>query len=160
MPTIFLLQCLVFLLFSLESLAQGTRPNLATRRNADQFYGKEKIKISSKQLLILTSNNADAYSEAKAAKTYKNIGSVIGFTGGFLVGYGIAASLSGESSIGPLIPIGRVFIIGSILFQIGYATHARRAINIYHHDSNKIGQNKFEVNICMALNEMGVNIAF
>jgi hypothetical protein len=160
----------LFLLFTIavfvsnEGFSQEQVPNLAIPRKSNGS-GKENVGNipSAKQLLLLTRKNEEAYKEAQRAQVYQTTGSVLGFAGGFMVGYGIGAAIKGESIDGTLAGFtgaGGLLLLGSVPFHLAAATHAKESIRIYNNGLRQTGQIKYDLQVGVAFNKIGFTFHF
>jgi hypothetical protein len=94
------------------------------------FYGEKLVKP--KQVLELMKEDPEAYKEFKQAKSNYDAGQVIGFAGGFLIGWPLGTALGGGDPQWGLMGGGAALVLLSIPLQVGYKKHARKAIDIYN----------------------------
>jgi hypothetical protein len=154
----------ITVLVSTKGFSQDQVPNLATPRKSGS-YGKENVGNipSAKQLLLLTRKNEEAYKEAQKAKVYQTTGSVLGFAGGFMVGYGIGAAIKGEPIDGTLAGFtgaGGLLLLVSVPFHLAAATHSRESIRIYNNGLRQTSQIKYDLHAEVAFNKIGFTFHF
>lgn len=106
--------------------------------------------LTPRQLLDLTETNAEAYQEMKIAKTNYNIGSVISFAGGFMVGWPLGTALGGGEANWTLAGVGAGLIVASIPFSISYTKHAQKAVDLYNAGLGQswLGDVNFGIGFC------------
>jgi hypothetical protein len=155
---LFLTVCL--LQISISS-AQEQVPNLATRRKTGRIHKEETGGVPDlRQLLILTRDNPEAYKSAKTAKAFQRVGSVVGFAGGFMVGYGLGAAITGEQITGKVIAVGGILVLGSVPFHIGSVTHARKAIKLYNTGMRQTTFKHIDLRVSIASNSLKLKVLF
>lgn len=147
-----------FFLVTLEGFSQSD--TITITKKSGTTFRQNGIKLTPRHLLEITKYNAEAYQEMKIAKSNHDIGSVFGFTGGFLVGYPMGTALSGGKPNWVLAGVGAGLMLISIPFEVGYVKHAKNAVNLYNSGLKQIGQNKTDIKLQFTFNRVGLNLTF
>lgn len=76
--------------------------------------------------------DAEAFKEFKRAKSNYDAGQVLGFIGGFLIGWPLGTALGGGDPQWGLAGGGAALLLASIPLNSGFKKHAQRALTIYN----------------------------
>lgn len=99
-----------------------------------RFQQGNKI-LPPKALFTIIASDPQAEAEIKKAKVNYVASSVLGFTGGFLIGWPLGTALAGGEPEWGLAAGGFGIILLAIPFNAGFTSHAKNAIEIYNHGS-------------------------
>ena len=88
--------------------------------------------LTPKQLLEITKINHAAYEEMKVAKTYRSTAMVLGYAGGFFIGWPIGTAIGRGEPNWVLAGVGAGLILLSIPLSTSYSKHATEAVGIYN----------------------------
>jgi hypothetical protein len=95
-------------------------------------FQQNGVNLTPKRLLEVTASNPEAYAEMKMAKNNFDAGSVVGFAGGFLLGWPVGTALAGGDPEWIMAGIGAGLLVISIPLSGAYKKHAMNAVNIYN----------------------------
>lgn len=96
-----------------------------------QFYqGNQRLNM--KQLVNTMKPNEQAYKIIKTAQSTNAIATVLGFTGGFMVGWPIGTSLSGGDPNWTMAAIGAGLIVVALPLSQKFNKQAKQAVNTYN----------------------------
>ena len=88
--------------------------------------------VSPKQVLLILRDDPLAYAEFKKAKSYNNLGGILGFVGGVMLIVPVGSAIVGSDPEWGLAAGGAALVIASIPFMKAYRKHAESAIDIYN----------------------------
>jgi len=88
--------------------------------------------LKPKEVLHMMETNQAAYDAFKKAKSNLDVASVVGFAGGFMVGWPLGAAVAGGEPQWGLAGAGAAVILLSIPFSSAFKKHATRAVEIYN----------------------------
>jgi hypothetical protein len=137
-----------FLLLGLCPItAQSPTDSIEVKKAWGTVFKQNGQLLTPRKLLDITSSHPEAYKEMKVAKSNYDIGSVIGFVGGFLVGYPLGTALAGGEANWTLAGIGAGLIGVSIPFTSAYTKHAKIAVQHYNEGIQQSGMNPANLKI-------------
>jgi hypothetical protein len=96
------------------------------------LFQRDSLPISAKQVHSLLQENSQAYQEFSLARKNSTVASVLGFTGGLLIGVPLGTLLTGAEPEWGLALAGVAFIGVSIPFNKAFVRHAANAIDLYN----------------------------
>jgi len=88
--------------------------------------------LKPKEILALMESNPEAFNAFKKAKSNLDMASVLGFAGGFMVGWPLGAAVAGGEPQWGLAAAGGALVVLSIPFSTGFKKHATKAVDIYN----------------------------
>lgn len=92
--------------------------------------------LKPKQALSVMQINPEAYKEFKRAKSNYDGAQVMGFIGGFMIGWPLGTAIAGGDPEWGLMAGGAGILLLSIPLNTGYSKHARQAVAIYNGGSD------------------------
>jgi hypothetical protein len=95
-------------------------------------YELDSIAVSTKQVKMILQQNPHAYKEFRLAKTNSTVDTLLGFSGGLLVGFPIGEAIAGVKPEWGFAAVGAVLLGVSIPFNISFKNRAVSAIDIYN----------------------------
>lgn len=95
-------------------------------------FERDSISYSPKQILDILSDNETAYLEFKRAKSNYDFAGVLGFAGGFMIGFPLGSALFGGDPEWGLAAGGVALILASIPLNNAFKNHAQSALDIYN----------------------------
>ncbi len=95
-------------------------------------FERDSIVLSTRQVMEILHENPLAFEEFKRAKANSNVASVLGFTGGVLIGLPLGTALIGGEPEWGLAAAGAVFVLGSIPFNRIFKARSLNALDIYN----------------------------
>src|SRR5688572_9654367 len=101
------------------------------RKNGLKFSQHGKI-LKPAELLTIMKPNSEAYTIMKKAKGSRDIGTIIGSVGGFMVGWSIGGLIGKGEIDTKLLIAGGALVIASIPFGSSYNSNATKAVNTYN----------------------------
>jgi hypothetical protein len=103
------------------------------RMEKSKFYeGRTLLKPG--QVLDRMRSKPEAFNEFKKAKSNYDAGQVLGFTGGFLIGWPLGTALGGGDPQWGMAAGGAALLLLTIPLQSGFKRHAQNALTIYNGD--------------------------
>lgn len=88
--------------------------------------------LKPKDVLELMRSNEEAYPIFKKAKSNYDAAGVLGFIGGFMVGWPVGTAIGGGDPQWGLAAGGAAIILCSIPLSVSFKKHAERAVSIYN----------------------------
>ncbi len=143
-----------------QIFAQSQTDSIQIKKSLGTIFIQNGKKLTPKQLLVITKVNQEAYKEMKVAKSNYDLGSVLGFAGGFLVGWTLGTAVGGGEPNWTLAGIGAGLIIVSIPFSTSYSKHAKNAVRIYNNGLDHTGLRKIYFNLGLTCNRIGIKMSF
>ena len=89
-------------------------------------------RISNSKVLEMMKSNTDAYHLMKSAKTSAIWSKILGFAGGFMVGYPIGSAIGGGKANWTLVGVGAGFIVAAIPLNSTFNKKSTKAIKLYN----------------------------
>ncbi len=110
-----------------------------------------------KQLALLMKTNDQATKQLRSAKTVQVTASVIGFAGGFMVGYPLGTALVGGEPNWVLASVGAGLIVVSFTLNHSAKNKTKQAVNTYNKGLNTSSfWNNSELKLSMTGNGIGL----
>jgi ABC-type antimicrobial peptide transport system permease subunit len=161
MKKIALIITLLTVVFSV-SYGQASNDSISMRKvyGGYVFYqGNSRLNMN--QLVMAMENNEQAYQEIKSAKSTYTIASIIGFAGGFMVGWPIGTLIGGGEPNWTMAGIGAGLIVVSIPISESFNKKARKAVNTFNVTTQTSSfWDKNELNFSMTENGIGLTLNF
>lgn len=125
-----------------------------------QFYQGEK-RLNMNQLVNAMKPNEQAYNHIKSAQSTYTFASIIGFAGGFMVGWPIGTAIGGGKPDWTMAGIGAGLIVVSIPISQKFNKQAKQAVDTYNGglQTNSFW-NKNELRFFMTGNGVGLTLRF
>lgn len=139
---------------------QNISDTIETKNALGVIFLQNGKKLTPRNLLEISSSNAESYKEMKIAKSNYDVGSVFGFAGGFMVGWPIGTAIGGGEPNWTLAVVGAGLIVISIPFSTAYSKHARKAVEIYNNGLKQTGSSTVEFRLGLTFNGVGLKINF
>jgi hypothetical protein len=114
--------------------AQAPQDTIEIKKSA--FLQNGKL-LKPKQLLEITKTNPVAFECMQKARKNYVPAAVLGFIGGFGMGYSLGGLIGGRETNWTVFGIGAGFIAASIPFSSAYAKNAKKAVLIYNQGLQK-----------------------
>ncbi len=137
--------------------AQNTSDSIEVRKKS--FFQNGKL-LSPNQLLDITRPVPAAYAEMKAAKSNYNVATVLGFTGGFLIGWPIGTAIAGGDPEWVMAGIGAGLVGISIPLLSAYNKRSQKAVDIYNSTLKQTGYNRIDLKLGLTCNGLGIRMTF
>ncbi len=148
------------LFLNINFLKAQESEKIETKRSFGVVFLQNGKKLAPKQLLEITKSNPEAYREMKIAKSNYDIGSVIGFAGGFMVGWPLGTAIAGGEANWTVAGIGAGLILVSIPFSTKYSKHAKNAVEIYNDGLKTPTNSKVAFNFGVTRSGIGITMNF
>ena len=152
-----------FLILSLSiihSYGQNHSDEIEIKKGMGTVFRQNGKNLTPKQLLAITQINEEAYQEMKIAKTNYDAGSVIGFAGGFLVGWPLGTAIAGGEPNWTLAGIGAGLIAIGIPFNAAYSKRARNAVSIYNSGLKPEAPDQLAFKLAFTRDGIGIRLTF
>ena len=105
-------------------------------------------------------NNAVAMGYLKSAKGNSGFATVLGYAGGFLIGYPIGTAIGGGKPNWMLAAVGCGLIVIDIPIVSSANKKVRKAVNAYNHEETTSRIEKYDIRLGMNQNGMGLAFRF
>lgn len=109
-----------------------------------------------KDAIPLMQSNPEAYQMLKSAKSSSDFANVLGFAGGFMVGWPLGTAIGGGNPNWTLAAIGAGLIVIAIPVSGGAKKKAEAAVDKYNTDLNAISQNNYKPKLEFASMRTGI----
>jgi hypothetical protein len=125
-----------------------------------QFYQGEK-RLNVKQLVNTMKPNEQAYSQMKTAQSSYTIASIVGFAGGFMVGWPVGTAIGGGDPNWAMAGIGAGLIVVTIPISQKFNKQAKQAVDTYNLGLQETSfWDKRELRFSMTGNGLGLTLRF
>lgn len=122
----------LFLLHLFQSFAQNQSDSIEIKKGFATVFRQHGKKLTLQQLLDITKINTEAYAEMQIAMRNYTIDNILGFAGGFMIGWPIGTAIGGGKPNWALAGIGAGLAVMSVPFDIAFTKHAKNAAKIYN----------------------------
>lgn len=163
MKNLGLILLIFFVCFVNEGFSQSQTDTIEIYRSLGSPYWHKGKNLTPKQVLNLMKSNPEAYGEMKYAKNNFDFANILGFTGGFFIGYPVGAYFGGGKPNWAFAVFGAGLGLISIPFTLEYNKHAKRAVNIYNTSLKQHSKSPFnisEIKFGFNANSFGMKINF
>lgn len=143
-----------------QSFAQSTPDTIEVKKTLGTVFRQNGRNLTPRQLLDITQSNPEAYQKMQKARSNHQVGSVIGFAGGLLVGSTLGTIIGGGEANWTLAGIGAGLIGVSVPFSSAYTRHAKEAVKIYNAGSKKTGMRTINLRFAMTGRGMAIKMIF
>ncbi len=123
-------------LFTLVSFACQAQDITVYKTFGGLRFERDTLIISAKQVQYILEVNPTAFAEFKKARVNSAVASVLGFSGGLLIGVPIGTALVGGNPEWGLAMGGAALLITSIPFNRAFKRHALSAVDIYNQQNS------------------------
>jgi hypothetical protein len=117
--------------FLLASFSYAQTETSEIRMEKSKFYEGNRI-LKPREVLSRMEINPEAFQEFKKAKSNYDAAQVLGFAGGFLIGWPLGTALGGGDPQWGLAGGGAALLLASIPLNSGFKKHAKNALTIYN----------------------------
>jgi len=125
-----------------------------------QFYQGEK-KLNMNRLVKAMKPNEQAYKEIKSAQSTYTLASIVGFAGGFMVGWPLGTAIGGGEPNWAMAGIGAGLIVVSIPITQNFNKKARKAVDSFNGGLQpSTFWEKSELRFTMSENGLGLTFRF
>lgn len=147
-------------IYSISGFGQSITDSIQVKQGFGTMFRQNDKNLTPAQLSDIVKGNPEAYQEMQKAKTNSGVATVLGYTGGFLIGYPIGAAITGKDANWSLAGIGAGILAISIPFVSGYTKHATKAAKLYNSSSNKTSFRPLNFQFGMAGNGFAFELKF
>lgn len=144
------------------SFGQRTTDTISMKKvpGGYQFYqGENRLTLS--ELIVTIKPNEQAYKQIKSAQANYTMGQVLGYAGGFIIGYQLGRALWSSEVNWRMAGLGAGLIVIAIPVGQGFNTKARQAIDTYNRGlPASARRNKSEINLSATGNGIGLVLEF
>jgi hypothetical protein len=124
------------------------------------FYQVEK-RLTMSQLIMTLKPNEQAYKQLKSAQANYTMGQVLGYAGGFIIGYQIVNALWNSEINWRMAGLGAGLIVFAIPLSQSFNSKAKQAIDTYNSDLQSISyREKSEIQFSITENGIGLVLRF
>lgn len=144
-----------------SAFAQNQSDSIFIENN--RIFKQNNVVLAPKQLLEITKINPEAYKEMQIAKTNSDFSMVLGFAGGFMIGWPLGTAIGGGEPKWILAGIGAGILVLTIPLASGYKKHAKNAVDIYNNGLNNpptTANRKVKLDMGMTANGFGLVMKF
>ena len=127
---------------------------------ASKFYLKDQL-LKPKDMVRMTQNIPEANAEALLARQSHTVAVVLGFTGGFILGWQVGQVISQNPAPWSITILGLGALVVSIPYNKGYHKHATNAAQIYNLDLQKsVGMERAILDFGITSSGMGFQLTY
>ncbi len=155
-----LILCILITFVALSLFSQYPTDSILVKKRLGTVFQQNGKNLTPRQLITITQLNQEAYTEMRIAKRNYDFGYILGFAGGFMVGWPIGTSLGGGDPNWALAAIGAGLIVVSIPFSSAYSKHAKNAVRIYNNSLKTSYLLKPEFRIDLTYSGIGLKCTF
>lgn len=124
------------------------------------FFYKNGIKLTPQQLVEVTATNPEAHRVMRKAKANATVAGVLGFAGGFLIGFPLGMAISGNKPQWGVVGAGAGLVLTAVPFSLAYAKNAKKAVSIYNSGLTRTGQRRLDFRLGVGLNGFAMKVNF
>ena len=154
--------CLLGILFlgMGHSSAQSLSDTIYMKNPKKIIFYKNGIKLTPQQLVEATATNPEAHKLMRKARTNVTVAGVLGFAGGFLIGFPLGTAIGGGKPKWALAGAGAGLLLTSVPFSLAYSKQAKNAVNIYNNGLIRTGQRRLDFRLGVGLNRIAMKVNF
>ncbi|HEY0059795.1 MAG TPA: hypothetical protein VGB56_11735 [Flavisolibacter sp.] len=154
--------CLLGILFlgTSHSSAQSLADTIYMKNPKKIFFYRHGVKLTPQQLTEVTATNPEAHKLMRKARTNATVAGVLGFAGGFLIGFPVGTAIGGGKPNWGLAGAGAGLLLTSVPFSLSYARKAKEAVNIYNSGLARTGQRRLDFRLGLGLNGLAMKVNF
>ena len=115
----------------LSASAYGQAGDADIRMERSRFYEGDKL-LKPREVLTRLQLNTEAFAEFKKAKANYDAAQVLGFVGGFMIGWPLGTALGGGDPQWGIAAGGGALILASLPLNSAFKKRADRALTIYN----------------------------
>jgi hypothetical protein len=150
----------IIILTYFQSFAQSAPDTIEVKKTLGTVFRQHGQNLTPRQLMDLTQSNPEAHQKMQKARSNHQVGSVIGFAGGLLVGSTLGTAVSGGDANWTLAGIGAALIGVSVPFSSAYTRHAKEAVKIYNGGSKQTGMRTLDLGFTLTGSGMAIKMVF
>ena len=129
--------------------------------NRSYLFHQGDKKLSFEQMVDVVKSNDKAYKEIRKAKSNTTLTNVLGFAGGFMIGYPLGALIRGGEPNWALAGVGAGLVVVSIPIASSVKKHVQTAVDIYNSDIKATSYHWHnELHLGLTQNGVGLNLRF
>lgn len=148
----------------LFGICQVFGQNLSDTIQIYNFSGTEYYfngnKLHPRDLQQITLSNEAAWNEIIIARSRNSTATILGISGGFLLGSHLILKITGQGSIFVAGAVGTGLIVASLPFFASYRKHARKAVKIYNDGIKQKNMNKTDLSVGIGTSGIGIQMSF
>jgi len=150
----------LLVLFTLSASAQNDSI-IASKAFGGYKFEQDGKMLNPKAMLKIMEEDQEALIYMKKAKTNSDLSMVIGFTGGFLIGWPIGTAIGGGDPNWVLAGVGAGLLVLAIPVSKAYNTNALKAVELYNTSQRSAYfQNGIDLNLGLTENGVGLKLTF
>jgi len=152
---------LLLLIFILGNMAfvfgQSPTDSITVVNNKFMQYGQP---MTTNQLMSIMQDSPKAIKEMSIAKSNSGIANVLGYVGGFMVGWPLGTMLGGGKPNWTVAGIGAGVLLMAIPLASSANKHTKKAVRLYNQSLQNVGQRKTEWHLGINPNGIGLVLRF
>lgn len=123
------------------------------------YHGGTRVEL--RNLVDIMRDNQEAYQSIKSARSNYNLASVIGFAGGFMVGWPIGVAVAGGEPNWALAGIGAGLLVATIPITNSFVKKSKVAVDSYNRGSasNSVWD-RSEMSLSLSGPGLGLSLSF
>jgi hypothetical protein len=150
------------LLVSISSICQTASDSITVVKvfGGRQFFQNDK-KLKTGQLVKLMESNEQALKYIKSAQTNNTVSAIIGYAGGFMIGWPIGTAIGGGDPNWTLAAVGAGLVAVSIPLSIKATKQTLMAVDLYNQSFRRTSSiKKPELQLQFRGNSVGIALRF
>lgn len=151
---------LLFVLSVFQLSAQSRPDSISMKKGLSPQFMQNGMRIMPRDLVKITKSNPEATAEMKKANSNNTIASILGSTGGFLIGWPLGTALGGGEPNWSMAGVGAGILAVSIPFSTAFTRHAKNAINIYNSSPKATGMKPLDFKLQSTGNGVALKLTF
>ncbi len=123
----------------------------------NRFYQNDKV-LTMPQLSNILSANSTAHKMIEDARGSATIAGILGYAGGFLIGYPVGTAIGGGEPKWAMAGIGAGLLILAIPISSGANKKAKKAVRLYNKSLNPITYQKSKTSFSIETTQNGIGV--
>jgi hypothetical protein len=160
MKKVYLLLFLGFVLTIHSAFGQSAKDSISVIKTGETIFMMHGLKLTFQQLSEVTKSNPETSGEMNAARGNKEIATILGIAGGFMIGWPLGTLIGGGEPNWIIGGAGLGLALFSIPFTIAFNKHCEKAIHIYNRGLNHSALKTTELRIGFCRNGIGIHLNF
>jgi hypothetical protein len=96
----------------------------------------------------------------RKAKANATVAGVLGFAGGFFIGFPLGMAITGNKPQWGVVGAGAGLVLTAVPFSLAYAKNAKKAVSIYNSGLTRTGQRRLDFRLGLGLNGFAMKVNF
>ena len=158
-----LITLLTFLVLGTSlSFGQVVNDSIEVKTQGNRYeYYKAGQSLTMTQMENIMKPNEQAYKKIKSAKSAYGVAKVLGYAGGFMIGYPLGTAIGGGDANWELLGAGAAILVVIIPINVGAKKKTKKAVDLYNQGlTSTASTHKPQLNLAMINNGFGLTLNF